>query len=371
MANYFVFFRTWRHFTDQFSFDDFNSLSDKEIYDAIKSHALNWLRDNKAEVKGYLRRKKTRLKKAIEKRRRGFSEDPTKTTSIHSNPLATRGLLDTIRGSRTNDIAFRIACIAGWVDSSLPTFGDFSPSLMLVVYYGDRNTAESVLEILKDQLSIPDYADFNLRFGCISADRFSEGEAASLEHRRKSAVSERTDNVISDIHRLVAQETNEILNSLDIVRGRKHPPPVQESFDTGPPAADLAETMKKAEDDTKPDKFIASEQGTPPAPTLSRRKVPSKVACQAFRIHKLAGFSQQITADQLTQAFKRPIDQGMVSRWVNQVAEFVEAGGVLTPIEDCRPKVVTGDPSRLDLGARTDPRKARPSDIRRQDDNSD
>ncbi len=75
---------------------------------------------------------------------------------------------------------------------------------MLVVYRGDRNTAESVLEIVQERFGHPDYAVFKLRFGCIAADRFSEGEAASLVHRFRNAVSEKTDDATAEIHRLVA-----------------------------------------------------------------------------------------------------------------------------------------------------------------------
>lgn len=85
MADYYVFFRTWLHFTDQFPVDDFNRLPDKEIYEAIKSHALNWLRENKAGVKNHLRAKKRKLKEAIEARRRQFGKSP-RTTSIHRSP---------------------------------------------------------------------------------------------------------------------------------------------------------------------------------------------------------------------------------------------------------------------------------------------
>lgn len=72
MSDFYVFFRMWQHFTKRFPFDDFNSLPDTEIYDALDEYALTWLRTNKAEAKNLLRNQKRDLKHEMARRQGQF-----------------------------------------------------------------------------------------------------------------------------------------------------------------------------------------------------------------------------------------------------------------------------------------------------------
>ena len=99
--------------------------------------------------------------------------------------------------------------------------------------------------------------------------------------------------------------------------------------------------------------------------TDAKLQQPSKEAIATYRFYTLAGKTQQEAADILTKEFKKPISQGQVSKWVKQTGEWVERGNVL-PNPDTPPvKTYSVDPSKLDLGARVDPRKPRPQDLER------
>jgi hypothetical protein len=59
----------------------------------------------------------------------------------------------------------------------------------------------------------------------------------------------------------------------------------------------------------------------------------------------------------LTEELKRPISQGTVSRWLNEVRDWLEAGNVLPDLPQSRgPKPVPIDPTQIDVGKRRDGR---------------
>lgn len=99
------------------------------------------------------------------------------------------------------------------------------------------------------------------------------------------------------------------------------------------------------------DKTLADKpQGVAPRRVL---KQPKPEAIAAYRLWSLCGWPQQRIADQLTENFKRPFDQGSVSRMLRQAKEFLEAGGVLPPVSEVK-SVESVDPKVIDMGARQD-----------------
>lgn len=79
-------------------------------------------------------------------------------------------------------------------------------------------------------------------------------------------------------------------------------------------------------------------------------KEPSPEAFAAYRIQVSIGWTQEQIAEQLKQEFKRPFDQGSVSRMLKQVRQFLKAGGELPPLTS----VESVDPKVIELGARQD-----------------
>jgi hypothetical protein len=73
---------------------------------------------------------------------------------------------------------------------------------------------------------------------------------------------------------------------------------------------------------------------------------PSPRAFAAYRAVRLAGQRQAEVAK------RSGVDQGTVSRWVAQVANWIRAGNVLADLDAPRPKVVPMDPAKLEQGPR-------------------
>ncbi len=98
----------------------------------------------------------------------------------------------------------------------------------------------------------------------------------------------------------------------------------------------------------------------PPVLRKPPRK-PSKTARTAYRVFMSAGQEKPTTtAEILSKEWNKTIGQGQVSRWVNQVREWLKAGKILPDIDADnlpRPRVVPANPAKLDQGKRTDPRR--------------
>jgi hypothetical protein len=96
-----------------------------------------------------------------------------------------------------------------------------------------------------------------------------------------------------------------------------------------------------------------------PVGALPMPKKPSRKAIACFRVHIALGQpSQDQTAQALAKEWGKVVHQGTVSRWVRDVDAWLKAGNVLPDIELAdnrgKPKPTPADPSRLELGRRTD-----------------
>lgn len=119
----------------------------------------------------------------------------------------------------------------------------------------------------------------------------------------------------------------------------------------------------------KPEPADTQDQRPPARNSPDKKPVKQlpKEAFDAYRAVVVAGQTQAPTAELLSKKYRRPIPQGTVSRWLKEVETFRKCGGVMPPIEASRPTVRPVDPSDLDMGKRTDPRKPRPQDFRRSE----
>ena len=94
---------------------------------------------------------------------------------------------------------------------------------------------------------------------------------------------------------------------------------------------------------------LASVKIRLPGQTL---KEPSKRAVQCYRLCFVQELSQTEVAMMLSKEWKRKVHQGQVSRWCDEVNQFVKAGGVLPPLNDSSPPVRlkkhSVDPGKLD-----------------------
>jgi hypothetical protein len=97
-------------------------------------------------------------------------------------------------------------------------------------------------------------------------------------------------------------------------------------------------------------------------------KQPSNDAFTAYRVWVATGIIQEELAEMLTKELKRPVHQGTVSRWIDQVKSWLEAGNVLPDLSPPLNKKPTAiDPERIDLGERQDHRSERQRERRNSD----
>lgn len=82
-------------------------------------------------------------------------------------------------------------------------------------------------------------------------------------------------------------------------------------------------------------------------------KLPSPEAIQAYRLHFLKGVpTQQEIADRLSAEFRHPISQGQISRWLREVAAYIEKGGVLPKMSAPVQNATSIDPAVIEVGRR-------------------
>ena len=91
-------------------------------------------------------------------------------------------------------------------------------------------------------------------------------------------------------------------------------------------------------------------------------KKPSKKAITCYRVHIALGQpAQEQTTAALAKEWGKVVHQGTVSRWLREVDWWLKAGHVFPEIELAdnrgKPKPLAVDPSKLDLGYRTDRKK--------------
>lgn len=103
-------------------------------------------------------------------------------------------------------------------------------------------------------------------------------------------------------------------------------------------SADQPETTGESQTQTG----IVSRQG----------QEPPKESAQAYNLYYGTGKTQQEVADIMTPKLKRPVSQGQVSRWIKQQKKWRESAGL--PVAEQAAPAYNIDPSRLELGERTD-----------------
>jgi hypothetical protein len=92
---------------------------------------------------------------------------------------------------------------------------------------------------------------------------------------------------------------------------------------------------------------------------------------QAWQLWKLAGKDQTEVACLLNKEHGTTYTQGQVSRMCTRFQRYIDAGGIAEDLPDPAKRSRTVDPGRLELGARVDPRKPRPSDMARANDDDE
>jgi hypothetical protein len=92
--------------------------------------------------------------------------------------------------------------------------------------------------------------------------------------------------------------------------------------------------------------------------SMVKVKKPSKEAIEAYSLVVLRGFRQTNAAKMMTREHKRKIEQYQIFRWVEQVKKYYEAVGLPVESPQSKPNVITTDPNVLDMGERTDGKRA-------------
>lgn len=83
-------------------------------------------------------------------------------------------------------------------------------------------------------------------------------------------------------------------------------------------------------------------------------KEPSPEDFAAYKLYVIGGIKQEQVAKELERAFGKPFHQGGVSRSVGRVRTFLNAGGIMSSLEQAKANVDTVDPSVIEMGARQD-----------------
>jgi hypothetical protein len=98
------------------------------------------------------------------------------------------------------------------------------------------------------------------------------------------------------------------------------------------------------------DALLAASTPVPERPP----EEPKKNAWTAYRLVKVVGMKQRDAADAMSKELGEPIKQYQVSRWCRQVAEFIQAGGILpdgyrpSGSDTGRGRTVSMDPGALE-----------------------
>lgn len=129
-------------------------------------------------------------------------------------------------------------------------------------------------------------------------------------------------------------------------------------------------------DQTNPKVFEQkSPVETSAADTLEKKpanpiKRPPERAFQAWRLRDLQGINSQTEiANKMTEMGVKA-SQGQVSRWLDQVEEYLKAGGIFPTLDPLTHKPDSVDPSVIEMGQRQDGRTPRQRN-RRSDDSDD
>jgi len=288
-AGYYVYCRAWMHFNpdSSFPFDDFNGLPDEKIVDAIERYVLQWLRDNRSEIRSELRRKKAKFFESVQRRTAqvgcrpmprlsmdqkvvlwkdllvlseeeltqrarslgvvGASDKSTlldnvfrKTVAEAESELLRRrelreslqpdpqpfDLMAFFRGERTNALGCRIAVIAGWVDKTLRRFGDLSPSPMLFLSReDDKETARHLAAAAQRHYDDKeDWYVIALRFGYIPVREVSIAEQVQIELSLENLQAKKSHWQGTSIHQAVAREYAHIREKTNEVVARSDVP---------------------------------------------------------------------------------------------------------------------------------------------------
>jgi hypothetical protein len=124
-----------------------------------------------------------------------------------------------------------------------------------------------------------------------------------------------------------------------------------------------------------PDPIVLAKTSTPtPADTIGdtesaassvgsdnpgkKLKAPSIVAMMVYRLSFLKGQKQKTIAIELSKELGRPICQGMVSKHLKRVTQWIKEGNVLPDLLVVAKKPTSIDPTKLNLGRRMDGRSA-------------
>lgn len=108
-------------------------------------------------------------------------------------------------------------------------------------------------------------------------------------------------------------------------------------------------------------------------------RVPSRTKLQKLQVHDrqawqlatLQGMTQAKVAAALNREHGTSYTQGQVSRMIDRVKAHADANGLSEKIEGPIKRPRTVDPGKLELGARVDKRKPRPSDMSRSNDDDE
>lgn len=109
----------------------------------------------------------------------------------------------------------------------------------------------------------------------------------------------------------------------------------------------------------------AGEEGDSRAARLPQLKPHDR---QAWQLATLHGMTQGKVATELNGEHGTTYTQGQVSKMIARAKAHAEASGLAEKLSGRIDRPRTIDPGRLELGARTDKRKPRPSDLTRADD---
>ncbi len=191
MAAYYLFFRCWPGFTEQFPIDRFNALSDDELPKALDDFAREQLRSRKEEIRDIRRKRKRDLYIALRRQaKRVLHGHP----SGRSEKLTRRWFWDRIRRASRygNPLVCRVGGYLGWWRGRKCHFGDRAAGPRVWFWETpDPDFAEYLVTRLNGQRSLThhDYEaveveyELNVHFGWVAAEGLGREERAPIRRQ--------------------------------------------------------------------------------------------------------------------------------------------------------------------------------------------
>ena len=203
MAAYYLFFRCWPGFTEQFPIDRFNALSDDELPDALDTFAQEQLHANKSTIKRVRAERKRQLLEAMKRQSRSVLPGPRGPIPRSGARMGRGFIYQRIRRAprKGTPLVCRVGGYLGWWRGGKCHFGDRVAGPRVWFWETpDLDFAEYLVTRLNGQRSLREYDyeaveaeyELNLHFGWVAAEGLGRKSEPRFDARSTRFVTEKS-----------------------------------------------------------------------------------------------------------------------------------------------------------------------------------